>query len=134
MARRVTAAWAFGGHHFFRGNWDCRERPPGVTKPGVRLSPDCQRSADLHQPRQADDVGVAHADAAMRDPSGEKLRLVGPVDPDHSSAGPVGEYAGARARAERDRTVERRVELRELLADVELAARGRPHGAADADD
>ena len=53
--------------------------------------------------------------------------------PTTSSARPVGQLVGARTRAEYDRPVGGRVEVRELPADVELAARRRPVGSADTD-
>ena len=61
-------------------------------------------------------------------------RLVRSVHADEASTGPVRQHRRARARAERDRAVDRIGEARHLVADVELAARRRPHRLADADD
>ncbi len=47
---------------------------------------------DRHEPAEADDVGVTHADAAMRDAPGEELGLVRAVDADEPASGPVGQH------------------------------------------
>ena len=67
-----------------------------------------------------DDVGVAQADAAVRDAAGDQLRLVGAVDADEAAGRPVRQHRGAGARAERDRAVERARVARQHDADVEL--------------
>ena len=72
-----------------------------------RVSSDRHRRADRHQPREPDDVGVAQADAAVRDAAGDQLGLVGAVDADEAAGRPVGQHGRAGARPERDRAVER---------------------------
>ena len=49
------------------------------------------RRADGHQPREAQDRGVAQADAAVADPAGDQVGAVRAVDADEAAAGPVGE-------------------------------------------
>src|SRR5439155_24692552 len=66
-------------------------------------------------------------------PPGDQPRLVRPVDADEAAAGPVGQDRRARARPERDGTVDRVVEAREAVADVEVAARSGRCRLADAD-
>ena len=56
-----------------------------------------------------------------------------PWMPDEPAAGPVRQRRRPRVQPERPRTVRRRVVAGELLADVELAARGRRARLADAD-
>ena len=65
----------------------------------------------------------------MRHPAGEDLRLVRAVHADEAAARPVRQCLRAGAGSERDRAVERVVEVRELAADVELAA-GRVGGVS----
>ncbi len=69
----------------------------------------------------------------MRDVARDQAGLVRPVHPDEASARPLGEHVRTGARPERDRAVERVVEVRELVANVELARRGRPVRLADPD-
>jgi glutaredoxin 3 len=45
-----------------------------------------------HQPGDAQDVGVPHPDAAVRDAAGNESRLVRAVDADETAAGPVGQH------------------------------------------
>src|SRR4051794_11061188 len=47
--------------------------PPRVARAG---SIDVHRGADRHQPREREDVVVAHADAAVRDAPGQQIRPV----------------------------------------------------------
>src|SRR6059058_1169830 len=103
---------------------DVREEPSKFALPVI--SADRDRRADGHQSAQAKDVRVAHANAPVRDAAWDQVRLVRPVDSDEPAARPVREDGRARARAERDRAVERIREIRELLADVERARRRRP--------
>src|SRR5215211_9511340 len=100
---------------------------PGASRSRSRttVSDDRYGRPDGHQPREVEDVLVPQADTAVGDTSGQQLRVVGPVDPDEAAAGPIGEHGRTAARPERDRAVEGVVEVRQLVADVEVATRRR---------
>ena len=65
--------------------------------------------------------------------AGDQVGAIRAVDADEAAAGPVGQDGRACARPERNGPVERVAEAGELLADVELAPRGRPARLPDAD-
>src|SRR5438128_145344 len=92
------------------------------------------RRAEGHQPVEAQDRGIPHTHAPMRDAARQDLRLIRPVDADEAPAEPVGELRGARVQSEGARSVSGRGVARELLANIELAPRGGKRRLADADD
>src|SRR5215216_4498174 len=96
-------------------------------------SPDRDRRADRHHASQPEDVLVAKPDATVRDPTRHEVRPIRAVDADEAAGRPVGEHGRARAGPERDGTVERVVEVGELVPHVKVTARRRPGGATDAD-
>ena len=69
----------------------------------------------------------------MRHRAGDQVWAVGAVDADVAAARPVGQRRRSRARAERDRPVERALVARQPVADDELAARRGRVRCADAD-
>ena len=58
----------------------------GVAGPALG---DHDRRADRQALRELDDVGVAHADASVRDPARHEIRAVGAVDPDEAAGRPA---------------------------------------------
>src|SRR3954464_537994 len=82
--------------------------------------------ADLHVLGEPEVVRRPEADAAVRDPPGDRARgVVGPVEAHHAAAGPLAQ-ARVGARAERVRVVARpRVADAKALDDPEATRRGR---------
>ena len=93
---------------------------------------DADRRPERHHPEQPQDRRVSHPHTAVRNASRKDLGRVRPVDPDEPSPWPVRQRGRPRVQPERAWTVRRRVVAGELLADVELAARGRRARLADA--
>src|SRR6266540_7110715 len=105
-----------------------------LTSPtwGLRLL-NGDRRTERHQPEEPHDRGIAHADAAVRDPARDDPRCIRPMNADEPAAGPVREDRRARVQSESPRPVGGRVVAREFLADVELASRSGPVRLPDAD-
>src|SRR5262249_1532822 len=97
-------------------------------------SADPHASAHSEEAAQAQDVGVAHTDAAVGDPPGDEPGLVGAVDADHAALRPVGEARRVGARPEGERPiVAARAGDPAALADVEVPRGSRGAGLADPD-
>lgn len=78
---------------------------PSLRWPDQASSQDSDRGSDFEHPPEGANVGVPKPDAAVRRSSRNESGLVRPVDPDDSTAGPVGEVRSVGRRSEGIRPV-----------------------------
>src|SRR5687767_12047540 len=93
---------------------------------------DQERRAERQEAAQLEDRGVLQTHAPVRRAPRNEVGLVGAVDADHASTGPVRQPGRVRSRAESEGAVDP-AEALELLADPEAAARRGSPALANAD-